>query len=226
MSDPAAEELWRKIVVIHNYTKAHLIYCEEANIEHKTFIQPRNELCNALEHVVRSKARELGVTSGLEETSTYCQANLDKVIGHEFRAFFDVCDWLGMILRERTLAELEGYSVDAIHKAIPNYFSEIRPRLEKIPEKIAEVRSRKDIGGDILQEVEEYNRILGELKTFCRELYACKPSLNAFRKSERIRVFWRVAAIVFSVALGWFLKEYVSRQSSPSPPAEAEHSAP
>jgi hypothetical protein len=201
-----ANELWRKIVIIHNHTKAHLIYCEESGIEHKTFIQPRNELCNALEHIVRSKARELGISRGDEDLEGYWIANLDKALGHEFRAFFDVCDWLGMILREKIVKELEPYSPEVIEKAWPNYFTAVRPQLERIPQKIAEVRARKDISGDVLSEVETYNRILLELKDFTSDMYSHRPTLEAFSKSRERAKLWVAIGGIFTAAVGWGLK--------------------
>jgi hypothetical protein len=177
--------LWKKIVEIHNHTKAHIIYCEEVGLDHKTFLQPRNELCNALEHIIRAKAFKLGMNTVTPDfPNAYEKDSLDKALGHEYRAFFDVCDWLAITLRTKIREALEKYPHDVISQVIPNYYSEIRPKLEGISERISVIRMSKDIKGDLLGEIRQYNEILRELKEFSSSLSTKASSLDEVLKGE------------------------------------------
>lgn len=202
MATPESE-CWRKIVIVHNHAKAHLIYCEEADLNQKSFLQPWNELRNALEHVVRAKACELGLNHLSGDPDDYTLANLDRALGHEYRAFFDVCDWLTVILRQRirdTLAPFAPYP-DIVQTVIPNYYDEIRPALERLNQQIADIRTRKDIKGDVLDEVEHYNAVVIKLKAFADSLSSKVPSLQELKeakeagaKRERDSEKWKLGA--------------------------------
>lgn len=210
--DPV-QEIWRRVVEIHNRTKARLIYCEEAEVEHKTFLQPRNELCNALEHIIRAKAHELGLGSAVGVGPDYEIDSLDKALGHEFRAFYDVCDWLSIILREEIARDLGRYSPEVIQKVIPEYYTTIRPKLDGIPGRIAALRAKKDIKAEILNEVLEYDRVLDELMQFRQELAPKIPSLEELQKGER-RGKWAnwtnaVLLLVLGAAITWAWEKLV-----------------
>jgi hypothetical protein len=201
------DELWRKIVEIHNHTKVHLIYCEERGIDHNTFIQPRNELCNALEHIVRAKCNELGMgESGKVAADNYERDSLDKALGHEYRAFFDVCDWLSIILREEIQNALGAYTPEVIQKVIPDYYSGIRPQLDGIPLQIAEIRAKKDIKGDVLSEVREYDVILSQIKRFRAGISAKIPALEEVKKGEERKKLWIAIGFLCTALLGAILK--------------------
>lgn len=198
-------ELWRLIVEIHNRSKARLIYCEEAEVEHKTFLQPRNELCNALEHIIRAKAHEFGV--GPQGVGNgYANDTLDKALGHEFRAFYDISDWLSIILREQISEELSRYAPDVIQKVIPDYYSKIRPQLETLPGRIASLRAKKDIKGDILTEVAEYDKIVDELMAFRIALISRIPSLEEVKRGESRKHLWVFIGIFLSGLVGAAIK--------------------
>lgn len=188
MATPEEQEYWRKIVIVHNYAKAILIYCEEADLNQKTFLQPWNELRNSLEHLVRYKACELGLLTPAESPEKYQLANLDRALGHEYRAFFDTCDWLSMVLRKRIREQL-GPFIDypeVIKEVIPHYYSELKPAIDELTQKAADIRTKKDIKGDVLAEVEHYNQVVLRLKSLVDGLSAKVPTLLEL-KSAKLR---------------------------------------
>src|SRR5271157_4774385 len=107
------EKLWEQIVVLHNTNKSFFIWCEENDVHLKSFLQPNNELKNAWEHAIRAKGNELGMT-GVKDDK-YIEFNLQKVLSHEYRAFFDICDWLSLILRQRIQDTLKPYDNETIN---------------------------------------------------------------------------------------------------------------
>lgn len=207
-------ELWTKLVKLHNLTKAHILFCEELDDTFRTFIQPRNEWCNAFEHLMRAKASELGLKSGGPDHA-YIRENLSAAVGHEYRAFFDMADWLSLKLRQRIREELNPYSKDAIKAVLPDYYDRVRPRLESFVHEIAAIREAKDIGLNegLLAEVERYNLVLEELKAFVQRLSSVKPALEEFREKEeralnrtqRWDVFKLIVVPLATLAAGYWL---------------------
>ena len=178
------EELWKKIIVLHNTNKALFIWCEDNGVQLKSFLQPNNELKNAWEHVVRAKANELGVTGA--PNPEYIKRNLDKVLGHEYRAFFDICDWLSMNLRARLINLLAPYDNAAINAVIPDYYTDVRPKLDQICNEIAKLRSSKDIAltDDIQKHVEDYNGIINKLISDVTKISTAIPALEEFKQKN------------------------------------------
>lgn len=214
-----AAELWRKIITLHNHTKGHVLYCEEMDASYRTFIQPRNEWCNALEHIIRSKANELGLKEG-GSSDAYIHENLDAALGHEYRAYFDTCDWLSVQLRKKIRLTLDPYSQTTLTAAVPDYYREVRPQLEQIIIDIAAIRGAKDIAvkRDILEEVGRYNAVLERLKSFVARLPACVPALEELKQKEakaagRTQV-WEVLKIVgatlLGAALAWYARGFLN----------------
>ena len=180
------EELWKKIIVLHNTNKALLIWCEDNGVQLKSFLQPNNELKNAWEHVVRAKANELGISGAPNEE--YIKKNLDKVLGHEYRAFFDICDWLSMNLRARIIESLNPYDNETINAIVPAYYTEVRPKLDEICNGIATLRSTKDIAltDDIQRHVNEYNEIIKKLIADVSKISTCIPALEEYKKKNKV----------------------------------------
>ncbi len=88
-------EEWSKIIKLYSTTKTLTLLAEEHEPEEwKKFLQPAMEEGYALAHIMRSKAAELGFSEDLgpNNKQRYIEKNLDKAIGHFYRAFFDTAD--------------------------------------------------------------------------------------------------------------------------------------
>lgn len=190
------KELWNKIVVVHNTSKSFFLWCEENSVQLKTFLQPNNELKNAWEHVVRGKAVELGLQKS--DNPQYAEECLKDALSHEYRAFFDICDWLSLTLRKRAIDQLSPYDHETIAAVIPDYYTKIRPNLDRACNEIAKLRGAKDIARpDILDRVVEYDSILKELIKDVQQLGTFIPTLEEYKKSKKAveskkwtREFW------------------------------------
>ena len=185
------EPLWTKIVTVHNYNKTFFIWCEENGIGLKSFLQPNNELKNAWEHSVRAKANELGIT--IDENTpnaadlTYQESCLKDALKHEYRAFFDICDWLSWTLRTKVQEDLAPYDHEIISEVIPSYFSEIRPNLDTASHEIAKLRCKKDAeASDILFHVERYNSVLTALNKDVEKIRKSVGALAEFKKKKKV----------------------------------------
>jgi hypothetical protein len=180
------DKLWEKIVVVHNTNKTLFIWCEENGVQLRSFLQPNNELKNAWEHAVRAKGNELGLTGPMD--ADYIALNLEKVLSHEYRAFFDICDWLSVNLRQRLIATLKPYDNETINAVIPNYYTEIRPQIEKFCKDIADLRASKDITSkeDIIPHVEQYRIIIESLIGDLTNLSSKVAGLEEYKSRKHI----------------------------------------
>ena len=183
------DEIWKTIVQVHQQAKSLMLIAEELDPEFSTFVQPVRELRDALEHIVRAKAVETGIAPPPNNINKddYIRTSYGKALGHEYRAFFDVADWLSMTIREKVLGLMEDYSKETITNVVPSYYQEWRPAIEKVSIEIARIRDSKDIAdkGKILSEVQEYRDKIDELLEIHEQLLISIPALQEYSKKER-----------------------------------------
>ena len=170
------EDTWRLLVKIHNYTKLLLLKAEEVDDKFTFFFPPLVQHRDALDHIMRaaySKVFPAEYAANQEEAEKldgkdYADRQLDKALGHAYRAFFDAADWLGMVYRERMRIILSGYSAETINDVLNDFAATVQPRIERISLEIAALRGEKDIGNkkkliggadkyfDLTEELERY----------------------------------------------------------------------
>ena len=93
-------------------------------------------------------------------------------MGHEYRAFFDVADWFSIICRKRIYDIVKDYTYEQLCERYPGY-QEMKNRLYEISEEIATIRDKKDISGNIYDEVNHYQYALVELLGYYRDMVKC-----------------------------------------------------
>jgi hypothetical protein len=199
-------DLWRKLVVVHNHVKEFILYAEELDLELATFVQPLLEQRSALDHLMRCQAAKFGVREDPPEG--YQEKSLDKALGHLYRAFFDVADWMSINLRVRISSVLEPYSNECIQSVMPDYYKTIRPGIEALGIDIARIRGAKDIGeSDILKEVEEYGGKIHELIAFHKTVTTNLAALEEWKKKARRGRKWDrvydLAKVLIGAVLGF-----------------------
>jgi len=212
------DDIWERIVKVQGHTKTLTLRAEEVDPEQEFFFPPVIQQRDGHDHIIRAKTAQLGLKDFEDEDSRdrYIHMNLDKALGHEYRAFFDISDWLAILYREKILSVLEQYSPDYIDAVIPTYYREIVPRVEKLHREIAGIRNQKDIGaGDgILKQVAQYRALLDVLDNDWCQIIDSKSSLDLRRKQEKSRgiksfliklVIGALLAVVGAFA-GWFFR--------------------
>lgn len=164
----------KEIVVIHNFTKHYILLGEEFSEDFVSYLQPIKEFRDAYEHFMRifTVCTKLNSDKNVDGEA-YIRSNLNKALGHEYRAFFDVADWFAITCRKRINELLKDYSYEHICEIYPQY-PKVRIRLYEISTEIANIREQKDISSNIFNEVNRYQYILVELLGYYRELLECK----------------------------------------------------
>lgn len=195
---------WEKIFLYYNNIKRLYIECEETDPELQTNLQPLNEFRAALDHLMRIVAIEK--LEQFREKDPASQA--EKLLSHLRRAFYDICDMLSMNYRNLIIDCLEPYSTDTIKTAIPNYYSEIRPKIEKISLRIVDLRASKAFDEDDEEKnLEDYMDIVSKLKdyyTLISERAASLKELDSEEKTrdQRTRKETRLTQIIIPIGIG------------------------
>jgi len=191
------------IVELHGHVKSLMLLAEELEPENESYISLHAELKHALDHLMRAHGVEWEMVQPPNDvdSETYVSKQYGKAFSHLYRAFFDVADWAGIILREHIIATFKPFSPEAISEVFPEYYKKIRPQLEKINTDIARFRERKDIGREenVLPEVERYNSVLQSLIETRASLEAKIPSLVEYDRKNWIR---RAGDILIGVLSG------------------------
>jgi len=129
------EKQLRRLTELYLVVKELIIYFEEVNPEQKSDIQPINELRNAFDHMMRVSAAVLEIEPQAD-AQQYILTNIDKAFGHVYRAGYDTVDYLSLTLKAVISEDLNAFSVDAISKALPEYYTTIKPDIEQINQEI------------------------------------------------------------------------------------------
>lgn len=175
---------WEKVVSLYNSVKALYALCEETDPDLCTNLQPLNEFRAALDHLMRIVAIQ-----NIEEYKAKDAADeARKLLSHLRRAFFDICDMLSINYRTKIIDALKKYDVDCIQGALPDYYPTIRPRLQEISETIATLRTEKRFNSSGEETaVDEYLKIVQELKQYYKTVLCATASLNELRAKTRVK---------------------------------------
>jgi hypothetical protein len=208
------------ITQYHEIAKELVIFGEEIDPGNRTLIQPINELRNCLDHLNRIFLYKMGLRHESEDED-YVKENLGKAYGHVYRAVYDALDWVSLTLKGRIVEEMNDFSLDTIQAVMPEYFKDIKPRMERILyQDIAALRMEKDVAISNEENLIKYGQLTIEMKELFGNVITRKSSLVEYElKHRRSRLKERVWQIIIAIVGGgflfWLLDKFVINQ----PPA-------
>lgn len=135
-------------------SKKLFIRAEELLEQMNFFAAPLVEHRDALDHVMRYFS--IKDNAGLSEEAL---VELDKALGHELRAYFDIADFVCVTIREEISASLKHVSSKKIKKIWTDYLS-IKNRVVSVSEEIAAIRESRS---GSLKHIEKYKKVLDEI---------------------------------------------------------------
>ena len=109
--------------------------------------------------------------------------NIQKSIGHVYRAAFDALDGAVMSLREKIISGLDEFPLEAVKDILPAYW-DIWVKLEELNETIGDHRARKDIGGNIGETLDRFVKDVDILKSFHKKLLSAGPALEEYKERK------------------------------------------
>lgn len=193
---------WKKIIEYYNSIKSLYIECEESDPELKTNLQPLNEFRAALDHIMRINA--------IENLQEYKDQDVDKQVeklwSHLRRAYYDICDMLSINYRNKIIDSLKIYSSDEIMKVIPEYYSDIRPDIDRLSTKIGELRDKKNFNTkNEISNCDEYKEIIYKLKNYYETISSKSASLveihNETKKEKTKKIVTQYVIPIAGVAV-------------------------
>lgn len=155
---------WDSICQIYFLTKHYLLLAEELSDDFDTFLQPVKEHRDAFDHVARVYGYKF-LQNDIKDIDTYRNENMNKAVGHAYRAFFDTADWLSYICRQKIRQLLTGKTYDEIVSKYPDY-PQVKKLLLEAATSIAKIRENKDISdnvNELAKEVNQYKTLLDRL---------------------------------------------------------------
>ena len=183
-------ELGKRAIGSYFRVKEMYLLAEETSPEFKDFLQPVFEINRGFDHLSRVMSVEFGLNEDTVSES-YVDDNLHKAIGHFYRAFFDIADWLSVNLRGLVIEEFRGFSHECISQVTPEYYTDIRPRLERANQEIARIRTKKDVGNSgTVSLMEQYAEIINDLRQKITDITPKKPALIDCQERCKKR-FWK-----------------------------------
>lgn len=203
------EEIQKLTKLTEKYIKAKslILYCEEIDENSSANLQIIKELRDAFDHTMVVLANKMGLTG-----NSYIIINLEKAIGHVYRAAFDALDGSVISLKNSITTELEGYEIETIKEVIPNYF-EIKKDINAISEKIAEHRTTKDTSKTTDELFDKYVEDLEDLKNIYDSILNYGPEIERYSKekakNKRKEIYIKVFISLISIVAGSLITYFI-----------------
>ncbi len=175
----------RRLSRLYAIAKGLILYAEEVDPDSRSNLQIIKELRDAFDHLMRIMlARSCGtVPDGVDDVDYYCGTNIDKAVGHVYRAAFDALDGTILSLKAKIHEILEPYNLDCIKHVVPDYW-EHRKSLERLAKQVASHRAEKDVGKNYGALFDEYVDDVKILSAFHEELLDAMPALDEYSQKN------------------------------------------
>ena len=144
------EEKYRRLTSLYFKVKDYVIASEKADEEQRLSVTALNELRNAFDHDMRVKAVLYGNGVQRSELASltpfeYCRINIDKALGHVYRAGYDALDIISLSLISE-IRDLNPHTRRAIWiQVFPDYTNEIRKPLNQATDICEAAKAAKDV---------------------------------------------------------------------------------
>lgn len=87
-------------------------------------------------------------------------------------------------MRQKVVAEVEEFSTGTLQAVMPEYYLEIRPFIEEAHQKIAKLRTEKDVADINYEDIREYHEIVQKLGQHYKQILIKKPALIEYKNKH------------------------------------------
>jgi len=177
-----------------------IIKIETFDEKEEVYVAPMNEMRSTLDHIFRAIK--------YSNNPAKCDEVLIGAKEHLERAAYDSYDLLAKILGKQVKTKTDPYDLDTLNASLPEYFSEIKPKIYEIQMKIIDLRKKRDIKcetylstyDDMIQQLWNINKLIDSRIS---SLVECKEKKKREKKIER---FWQyIIGPIIGFAFALFL---------------------
>ncbi|MFW5803908.1 MAG: hypothetical protein ACOCWG_01600 [bacterium] len=158
--------------VLEHYitAKKHLLFSE--NYNNKISLGVLNEFRNSYDHLMKS------IPDRNEE-------EIKKSISHLRRAAYDACELISIDAISEIHDKIHRFDLETITSVLPNYYSEIYPRLLAIKEEISEEREKNDDLFTKGKHLHKYEKLYAELIEIDIKLADAIKGMKEYKMKEK-----------------------------------------
>jgi hypothetical protein len=197
-----------RLVDLYVQVKTLVLYSEEIDPHSKSNIQTIKEFRDAFDHTMAAFHKKLHHVGGVEDEASFSE-NIDKAIGHVFRAGFDALDGTQISLKEMIEATVRPYSAAILTEVLPNYWN-LKREIAKIGESFAKHRAAKDLSSNIVGVIEAYIVDVDRLKVIHEQISLAanafhECSIRAARSNRKDRAYKLIVRVAAGLIVGFVL---------------------
>jgi hypothetical protein len=214
------DDLSRKIASLYIKVKEYVIVSEKLSLGARVSVAALNELRNAFDHCMRVDAARHGLTKpgdGAEQHSfTYREKNLQKALGHVYRAGYDALDILAISKIREIETYVDSYRISTRYRVIPDYTNCVKIPFDEARRQCDDAKKGKDVEPEEINQhpafFEEYEKALEVFMAILGIFQRYRPGLDDVEKAARehdaaeVQKFrrqrnWALVGIAVAVAL-------------------------
>ncbi len=215
-------EQYTELVSFYWEVKKVVATCEKIDEEQRAPIVAIAELRSVLDHIMRVENVLLGLKSASEveeetgqSASDYCVANLDKAVGHLFRAGYDAYDIIAIAVDQEIRSLMSEISYEALYHVAPDVAQKL-PAINEARFELADVKVEKDVEGPS-QDKRQYARCecairtLVDFRDLLQERLPLMLEYDADRQQgKRVNWLWTLLISLGASAIVGFATYYLS----------------
>jgi hypothetical protein len=221
-------QIIRKISTYYRAAKELIIYGEQIDPNNRTLAQLLSERSNALDHILRVFLEKQGLRDEpVKDPIAYNRDSLNKAYGHIYRAAYDALDWVALTIQERLAKDINSVSIEAVSAVMPEYYSDIKPKLEKIlRDDITSLRDHKDVTDGNEDNLESYIQTVVTIRQLFDKVQEKMSSLIEYnlkhKRKERLNLVWQIIIAIIAgivlIGVGWLIAHFTGGNATKTTP--------
>lgn len=178
--DDAESSRLYEITSLYQKYKDLTLYAEELRSE--SFIPAINEIRDAYDHFMRIFAVKCDLK---HENGNYINSNLDATFRHIYRAVYDLLDYIRIFQKDIVSNKLSPFSLNTIHDVFPEYYQEIKPKIDRGLNNIPIYKASKDIGDPNIEVIDDYIALISEIRESILVIDSKIPSMIEYEQKQK-----------------------------------------
>jgi len=233
------EKKFEALADAYKQAKTLILYVEELDVSSRSNLQIVKELRDACDHLMRFFISRKGklLASDLVAIHNSNLGNIDKALGHIYRATFDALDGAILSIKHSINIELLRFPPHIIADVIKDYW-QIKLELSRLVMEITSIRDRKEVNentGDLLN---EYVKNVHQMSEVYRKIIHAGPVLEeayvAAKKKEkrehkaalRIKIIGGLVVLIIGLILGVIIGRIQPNAPTIQPDATTQSASP